>query len=539
MMLNRRSWIFGAGLSAASTLGHASSPAIQTETAGHTTSFAEPYFRPQTFGARGDGIAADTAAIQAAMDAAHKAGGGTVHLSAGTYLSGTLRLRSHVSLWLDNGATLLMSPKNEDFLLDDSKRIAPGGYETNEESNALLFGDTVENICVFGEGVIEGNRKRRGGPKPVFLRNCSHIVLRGLTFRNAPEYAVSLYLCARALIDGISILNGHADGIDLDCCRWVRVTGCVVESVDDSLCLKATQPSSARGVTEQIAVSHCIFRTASIHFKCGTESCGDFRDIAVSNCTFEGGMGWRHANPGIALYTVDGGNLESVSITNIVMRNVATPFAILLGNRDAWHLGRGPGRLRDISISHVIANGASFPSVIAGIPDHRVDGIRFFDIMVRMQSANKIDNKIKDLRSKALAGVDPFDVIEQPKHYPEPIMFGHLPASVLYMRHVKDMELCDLRNSSEDDETNPAIVGDDVDQLRMQLQIANETSSVWLRNIRDSFIDILSLGSHTKSQLRFSGHETRGVFCRANGSFNKKSQVVLSPDIAVHAVTLV
>lgn len=170
----------------------------------------------------------------------------------------------------------------------------------------------------------------------------------------------------------------------------------------------------------------------------------------------------------------------------------------------------------------MIANGASLPSIIAGIPDHRVDSIRFSDITVRMQSANKIDNKIKSLRSQAPGGADPFDVIEQPKHYPEPSMFGHLPASVLYMRHVKNVDLCDLRSSSEDDETDPAIVGDDVDQLRLQLQIVNETNSVWFRNIRDSFIDILSLGSHAGSQLRFSGHETHGVFCCANGSFDKK-----------------
>lgn len=537
MMLNRRNWILGAGLSAASTFAQTPRSVEQVGAASRFIPSSELCFRPQDFGARADGATLDTASMQSAIDAAHGAGGGTVYFSTGTYLCGTLLLRSHVSLWLDNGATLLMSSKSEDFLSNDSQ-IASREYGTNESSYALLLGDKIESVRVYGEGAIESNRKRRGGPKPVFLRNCRNITLSGITFRDAPDYTVSLYLCSCVLIEGLTIFNGYADGIDLDCCKQIRVIGCMMESIDDSLCLKATQLASARGVTEQISISDCVLRTASIHFKCGTESYGDFRDIVVSNCIFEGGMGLRHGNPGIALYTVDGGNLESVSISNIVMRNVATPFAILLGDRDAWHLERGPGWIRDVSISHVIASEARFASVIAGIPNRSVEGIRFSDITLRMQPTKVTDKKTQNASGETLADADPFAVIEQPKHYPEPTMFGPLPASVLYMRHAKDVELRNLQCSFEEVATFPAIVGDDLERLRMELSLTNEASSVWLRDVRDSFVDVVSLGSHLRSQLKFSGRETMNVFCRVNGSFDRKSQIVLDPELPSNGVEI-
>lgn len=524
--------MFGAGLSAASALGQARLLEENTEALRPVAPSEKVfYFRPQAFGARGDGIFSDTAAIQAAIEAASKTGGGTVYLSSGRYLSGTLFLRSHVSLWLDNGATLLMSAKDEDFRPDDSAILPPGEFESDEKSRALLFGDRIESVRIYGEGTIEGNRKRRGGPKPLFLRDCSDVVLRGLLFRSAPNYVVSLYRCSRVVIEDTTILNGYADGIDLDCCRQVRITGCLVESIDDSLCLKASQPAAARGVTEQIAISNCVLRTASIHFKCGTESCGDFRDITLANCTLEGGMGVRHGNPGIALYTVDGGHLESVAISNIVMRNVATPFAILLGDRDAWHLGRGPGKLRSVSISQVIATGARFPSVIAGLPNCLVDDIRLSDITVRMQPANHV-------RSGSRQSIDPLAVGEQPKLYPEPTMFGQLPSSVLYMRHIQNVELCHFRYFSEGDGMEPSIFGEDLECLHLELAALNEEMTVSLHNVRHSYVEMFSLGIRVRPQLRLSGRSTMGVFCQINGTLDKERQVLLGSEVASEAITI-
>lgn len=528
MHWNRREWIRGAGFAAASAIGqprflNGEATAAHRETQAETAGL----FHVRAFDARADGISSDTAALQATIDAAHRSGGGTVYLSAGRYLSGTLRLRDNVSLWIDNGATVVMSAADEDFPATPASSRSMEKIESNESSRALLLGDGVRNIAVYGEGTIEGNRSRRGGPKPVFLRDCSGIALRGITFRNAPNYTVSLFRCSRAVIEGITILNGYADGIDLDCCREVRVSGCMVESIDDAICLKASQPSSAQGVTEQIAISDCVLRTASIHFKCGTESCGDFRAIAVSNCTFEGGMGLRHGNPGIALYTVDGGNLEDVVLSNIVMHDVATPFAIMLGNRDAWRLGRGPGLLRGVRISNLIASGARFPSIIAGLPGRPVTGIHFSDVTVR---AARTEPSAAQKESAVIA--------EKPAYYPEPNMFGPLPAFGVYLRHLAEAELRHVRFLAEDIVSLPAIAGDDLDGIFLELLSANDGGAVWLHALRNSFVEVIAPGRRKGPMLRFSGDTTANVFCRAAGGIDVKTQVVLDADLSPGAVQI-
>ena len=126
----------------------------------------------------------------------------------------------------------------------------------------------------------------------------------------------------------------------------MRISNCFIESVDDAIALKTTL--AERRSTEHVTVTNCVLRTASIHLKCGTESCGDFRNIAFSNCTLVGGMGMRHGNPGVALYTVDGGVLEDIVVSNITMRDVGIPLAILRGNRDRCNFGGAPGNVGGI-----------------------------------------------------------------------------------------------------------------------------------------------------------------------------------------------
>lgn len=527
---NRREWIRGAGLSAASVIGHSHSLRAEVTAAQQKTQEQNNgLLYAGAFGVRADGITNDTAALQAAIDAAHHRGGGTVYLQAGRYLSGTLRLRDHVSLWLDNGATLLMSTNDEDFPSPDAPSSAAAEPASNETSRALLLGDDVHNIAIYGQGSIEGNRNRRGGPKPIFLRDSSEIVLHGITLRNSPNYTVSLFRCCRASIENLTILNSHADGIDLDCCREMHIEGCLVESVDDAICLKSSVPSSSGGVTRHITVSNCTLRTASIHFKCGTESCGDFHSIAVSNCTFDGSMGMRHQNPGIALYTVDGGNLEDVVLSNIVMRDVATPIAILLGNRDAWKLGRGPGLLRGIHIRNVIANGARFPSVLSGLPGKPIRDVHFSGITVRMT---------QDAPEKAPSENHPAAVPEKPLQYPEPNMFGALPAFGLYLRHLADVEFRSVCFVSKLPSAIPAIAGNDLEHLRFEMLASEGSNSAWFHNLRESFLEAVALGKSERPLLRLSGNASNSVFCRISGSMDTKTQFILDSGLTPGAVHL-
>jgi hypothetical protein len=139
-------------------------------------------------------------------------------------------------------------------------------------------------------------------------------------------------------------------------------------------------------------------------------------------------MGMRHGNPGIALYTVDGSALDNVLLSNITMREVGTPLAMLRGDRDRCGFGQAPGLLKSIRIANVIATGAKLCSVIAGSPGSPVTGIEIAGFSVTMINPGASNVALEN-------------VPEKPKQYPDPTMFGPLPASGLFLRHAEDVSL--------------------------------------------------------------------------------------------------
>ncbi|MHB8523734.1 MAG: glycoside hydrolase family 28 protein [Limisphaerales bacterium] len=261
-------------------------------------------------GAKGNGQAKDTRAIQPAIDAAGKAGG-RVYFPPGNYLSGTLRLKSRVVIQLEAGATLIASPDDADF--DAYEKLDYNSFadrETMDFSFALLQGRDLEQISIVGPGRIDGNRKKRGGPKPIALKRCRQVLVRDLTIVNAPNYNLSLLGCDGVDIVGVTIRNGYCDGIDPDCCRDVRIANCFVESWDDAIVPKASFALGYRRSTENFTVTNCVQTTACNALKLGTESSGDFKNIAFSNCAiFARPDLWnREPTSGISLEMVDGGS---------------------------------------------------------------------------------------------------------------------------------------------------------------------------------------------------------------------------------------
>lgn len=484
----------------------------------------DSFFVPK---ARTAGETNDTQVLQRAIDEAQQRGGGTVHVPPGRYVCGTLQLRSNVSLWLDSGATLVMSPDEGDFLTPEKLSYDPKTDRATADFRfALLTGDSVNNIAIFGEGTIDCNRTKGGGPKPIALRRCSHVSIRGITIRNSPSYNISLLGCEFVTIDGVTIQNGFSDGIDPDCSRYVCISNCFIESVDDAIVLKSSGALGERSTTEYVTVDNCVLRTASIHFKCGTESCGDFRNIVVSNCAFQGGMGMRHGNPGIALYTVDGGTLDNVAISNIVMHDVGTPLAILRGDRDHCSLGGGPGLLQSVRIANVIATGAKLASVIAGLPGAPITGVSIDGFSVTM----------------ANSGVGPAaleEIPEKPKEYPQPTMFGPLPAFGLFLRHALDLSLRDLQLQAAPQEARPALVADDVAQMQLlgyRDGGGTPAPHLWFNNVRESFAECIGASAISPHSYRVSGAKTNNLYFKCGGSFEWDRVLSLDPDVSPHAV---
>jgi polygalacturonase len=265
-------------------------------------------------------------------------------------------------------------------------------------------------------------------------------------------------------IDSV-VIDTNRDGINIDCCRNVRISNTTVNSPnDDAIVLKSSYALNEVRDTENVTIDNCFvsgynlgtlvdgtFKTGPYsrtgRVKCGTESNGGFRNIAISNVIFE-------YCRGLALETVDGGLLEDMTISNLTMRHVQMPLFLRLGSRM-----RGPaeipvGKLRRVNISDVMAYNADprYPSCIAGIPGHNIEDIR-----------------ISNVRHHMVGGFTPADAPANPPEmenaYPEPSMFGILPAYGFFIRHAKGIVLDNVDVKFENVDTRPAFAARDVTDL--------------------------------------------------------------------------
>ena len=189
---------------------------IAVHSGAQTSEISGIFFNVKEFGAIGDGKYMDTQAIQATIDSCHRANGGTVYFPPGIYLSGSIHLKSNVALYLDHGATLMASLDDADF--DPYEELGfenDADHETSYFHFALIWGEDVERIAISGTGTIDGNRSKRGGPKPIALKRCKNVTIKDITILNAPNYAISMLGTENAA--AIISLNNVQDTIIRNC----------------------------------------------------------------------------------------------------------------------------------------------------------------------------------------------------------------------------------------------------------------------------------------------------------------------------------
>jgi len=481
-------------------------------------------------GARGDGKANDTAAIQAAIDAALP--GGVVLFPPGDYLSGTLRLRDHLVVRLAAGATLIASP--DDTAFHPYEKLGYESFadqETTDFRFALLQGRGLRDLGILGPGRIDGNRRARGGPKPIALKECRDVTIRDLTLENAPNYNISLLGCDHVDIRDVTIRNGYSDGIDPDCCRHVRIMGCRVESDDDAIVLKSSLALGVRRSTEDVLVTDCDLVKVRNGLKIGTESCGDFTNIVFRNCTMSGRaelwdpppFGLRpFPSAGVSLQNVDGGRLEQVVVAGIRMVNVRAPIFVRLGERGQGQTVPAAGTLARITISDIVATGAEWTSSITGVPGHDVSDVALSDIRISGKGGGG-------------AALLTRPVPEREREYPDAARFRNLPAYGLYCRHVTGLRVERTTLTVDAPDARPALVLDDVRGATVKAMEATAPPGsgpvAWLRSARDCLLSGLRT-REAQTVIRLSGAETTKVrVVAAAGSLAEPVVVLVDPDV--------
>jgi polygalacturonase len=447
----------------------------------------------RAFGATGDGKTIDTPAVNKAIAEAASKGGGIVHFPSGTYACFSIHLESFVALHLDPGAVILAAETPHEGTTsggyDAAEANAPWeGFQDfghNHWHNSLFWGEGIHDVAIFGPGLILGKGLTRGdsdanlpieerpgvGNKAIALKNCHNVILRDFSVLSAGHFGILATGVDNLTIDDVKI-DTIRDGMNIDCCRNVRIANCSVNSPwDDAICLKSSFALGYARATENVTISDCYvtggYRVGALldgtwrrfgadlaerrqrptgRIKLGTESNGGFKNVTITNCVFE-------SSRGLALECVDGGVLEDISVVGITMRDVRTsPLFLRLGARLRGPAGGAIGSIKRVMIRNVTGYGplSEMPSIIAGVPGHAVEDVAISDVYIEQKGGGTAE----------MAAIEPS---EQAETYPEPEMFGPLPAQGFFIRHARNVEFGNVQIVAAPADARPMFWLEDVD----------------------------------------------------------------------------
>jgi polygalacturonase len=430
------------------------------------------------FGIYSDGITLNTRSIQFGIDYINQHGGGRLVFDAGRYLTGSIHLKTNVTLHLMEGAVLLgvLNPMDYDrkgftalILSDDQKNIAITGHGIIDGQGRQLASNVAEMIH---KGIIKdtlryGRPEVEIRPMLIYFRSCENILIRGVTLRNAASWVQTYNQCKNFTADSITVDSkafSNNDGFDIVDCDSVAITNSYIDAADDGICLKSFDE---KNICENILIRNCTIRSSANAIKFGTASLGGFRNIRIiNNKVFDT---YRSA---IALEAVDGGFIENVRADSLKVLNSGNAVFMRIGERIAGK----KGRLNNISIDHVSAEiAASKPDsgydyegpvedmprnispaiIIAGLPGATITDISMNNIKIKHPGGGN--------PSFAKISLDSLDSIpERPSAYPDFSMFRELPAWGIYIRHAQKVKFNNVTLLCDKKDYRTAIVLDDV-----------------------------------------------------------------------------
>jgi polygalacturonase len=384
-------------------------------------------FNVRDHGARGNGKALDTGAIQKALDACGDAGGGTVLLPPGTYLSQPLILRTKTKLLVESGATLRATDDPADYKRDDDpKKFTP-----------FLSGEDLEDVTIAGKGVIDGAgarwwvpaeaaRQKKAGftlPRPnmIVLTRVTNLVVRDVTLQNSPKFHLVPTECDGVTVSGITILaperSPNTDGIDPSMCRRVTITGCTIDCGDDNIAIKASKKVKGREFAcEDITVTDCTFKHGH-GMSIGSETRGGVRNVRVKNCTFE------ETDNGIRIKSdrARGGRVEDILYENNKMTNVrgailfSCYYPKVPAKDEAKPVTETTPRYSGIVVRNLSGTSTLGAGVIAGLPESPIEGVTLENVSIEaaktgldIRNARRV--KVKDTKIQPQKG-EPYIVL--------------------------------------------------------------------------------------------------------------------------------
>lgn len=438
-------------------------------------------YNVRDYGAKGDGKTLDHHAINAAIDSCVAHGGGRVVVPAGTYLCGSIRMKSHVELHLSAGAKILAAPAKMKAY-DEAESWEGPAYQDGGHTyfkNSLIYAIGQEYVSITGCGMIDGqgltkkDTEKGGvvnggnigtGDKAIAFKLCRNILIRDVTIYRGGHFAIILTGCELGTVDNVTI-DTNRDGFDIDCCKYLSVSNCKINTPrDDALVLKSSYALKKPVITEHIAITNCVitgYKLGSLldgsyipepvswvcgRFKLGTESNGGYKNISLSNCTFM-------YSSGLAFEEVDQGIMENITVSNITMNHVHHyPIYITTGCRN-----RGPKERttvstgRDIMISNMVANDVDSLAgiIVTGMPGEPLRNITLSNIQLQFRGGGRAELAKREYR-------------EQGKNYPEAKFAKETPAYGLFARHVDGLEVNNVTFRTMKPEYRPAAMLVDV-----------------------------------------------------------------------------
>lgn len=445
-------------------------------------------YNVRDFGAAGDGVKIDSPAINAAIEAAAAKGGGVIYFPKGVYSSYSIRLKDNITLRLDEGAVIKAAKPTAEQGYDIAEPNEWDMYQDFGHShwkNSLIWGIGLKNLRFEGKGLIDGTDALsrglgRQGPiaeanKAIALKECKNVTIKGISLLNSGHFSLLLTGVDNLVIDNV-LCDTNRDAFDIDCCANVKITNCIVNSLnDDGIVLKSSYGLGYPKATENVLIKNCTvsgYDPGTVYYgtygtsitaapdrdgptgrvKFGTESNGGFKNIRIENITFK-------RCRGLALETVDGALIENIKVRHLRMDDIwNSPIYIRIGDRM-----RGPKELpaskaHNIEISDVVVTNCDtrYALLIVGLPGNPVENVTLRDIHIQYKGGlTKEDVRLQRGANSFFFGRN--------SGYPEPSAHGIQPAWGLSMQHARNIKFKNVTMELMQPDEREKIFLDDVE----------------------------------------------------------------------------